>query len=213
MGMKYDEVAEWLKCHDDVEYFIQNYVKLHTYRGIESPRTNPEMLRMIRFIVDDYERGVLRVDADRQVGKTTNMLIALLYIICFRQHKVVHVHTFKNEWAKEVFHKLRLMLDSLPEWMQPKLMFKYANQLEFDNGVHITASTSTSTARGRAIGIILVDEAAWCKNLEEFMMCAAPALMHKTGKLVLTSTDNPLSTWKNIPADVQMTIRYKETWT
>ena len=209
--MSEENIKEWIECNNDVEYFISKYVKIVTLNGIESPKTNPKMLKMIKFIVNSEERGILRVDGDRQVGKTTNFLIALLYIMCFKDYKVAHLHTFKNNYAKELINKLGLMFDILPEWIKPKLVSKQSNRLHLENGVYITAGSTTNFVRGRAIEFLLIDEAAWCNNFEEFYTFAVPALVSNPfSKVVMASTDNPLSMWKKIPITKQITISHNE---
>lgn len=185
-----DNVIEWVKCSKDVDYFASTYVKIITPDdGMVHPKVYQKMIHTMEFM-DKGEDQILMVDAERQVGKTTTLLIGALHQMIFRTDKTILLFSFKHVMAKELLSRLKFMYECLPDWMKPKILVWNSTNLEFDTGCRIIAASSVESTKGRTINLLLIDEAAFNSKLEELMFMMYPALSC-TGRAIFSSTQNP----------------------
>lgn len=185
------QAKEFIKCYEEPKYFVQKYV--YVYRpdlGNVLAKPYPKMIDMIEFSRNaDNPCRTLIVEGERQVGKTTNLLITALYQAVFYNDKTIHIHTYKTDAAKELINRFLFMYELLPEWLKPKTTRRTKTFIEFENGCRISAGKNSDSIRGRTINLLLFDESAWDKNFEDTYMFCLPTVAY-TGKAIITSTRN-----------------------
>ena len=111
--------------------------------------------RILKALVDHRFNVVL---ASRQIGKTTILTIFALWMICFTDDYRVLLIANKENTAINIFKRIRLAYEMLPNYMKPGVVNYAKTGLELANGSSIGISTTTSdAARGESINCVTGD--------------------------------------------------------
>jgi hypothetical protein len=87
------------------------------------------------------------------------------------------------------------MNENLPSWLKTNIVTNNKLSLKFANGSQIKAISSASTgARSEALSLLIVDEAAFIRNIEEIWVASQATLSTGGGAIVL-STPNGIGNW------------------
>jgi len=114
--------------------------------------------RILKTFVDNRFNITL---ASRQVGKTTLMTIYALWVACFLKDQRILIVANKEATAIEIFRRVRLAYEDLPNWIKPPVKEYGKTSAEFENGSRIGITTTTSSAgRGSSCDLLIVDELA-----------------------------------------------------
>jgi hypothetical protein len=183
-------VEELKKCKDNALHFAENYfyivnldegkqkIKLHSYQK--------KALRMIR----DNRFSLLLFS--RQTGKSTISTIYMLWTALFFNDQKIMLVANKENTAKEIFKRIRLAYEQLPNWLKSPVNYYGLESLELENGSRISISTTTGTAgRGSAANLLFVDEADWIEPhlLNEFWASVYPIISSSMkSKIIMAST-------------------------
>jgi len=152
----------------------------------------PFQKRMLRTLRDN--RNVILL-ASRQVGKTTMLSIYALWVACFNEYQNIVIVANKEATAIEIFRRVRLAYEELPNWLKPGVREYGKTSCEFENGSRISISTTTgSAARGASINCLIVDEMGFVEPqsiLEDFWRSVFPTISRsKKSKVLIASTPN-----------------------
>lgn len=171
---KKDQVEEVLKCGKDPIYFIKNYLYIqHPTKGRLPFRLYPFQEECIESFLDYKYNIVLK---SRQLGLSTTTAAYCLWMALFRQDANILLMATKLEVGKGMIEKIRTAFKMLPAWMLNLLELKVPDAesvkyIKFTNGSKITAiPTAKDAARGEAVTLLVIDEAAHIENLEELWM-------------------------------------------
>ena len=100
MQLTEDQVREYVKCAENPEYFIENYVKIITLdKGFVQISLYPFQKDVVNDI--NNNRRVV-VKAGRQVGKTTIIVGYILWYILFNQDKTVAILANKASTSRGI---------------------------------------------------------------------------------------------------------------
>lgn len=103
----------------------------------------------------------------RQLGKTTIATIYCLWSVIFNDDYKVLIVANKESTAKEIFKRIRLAYEELPNWLKAPVNYYGMESMELSNGSRIGISTTTGTAaRGQSANLLFVDEADWIECIE-----------------------------------------------
>ena len=187
-----EEVGEYIKCRDDIVYFLENHVKIvHVDKGLIPFDLYPFQKDLIQTISDN--RNVI-VKTGRQVGKSTTTLGWLLHYVLFNQSKTVGILANKAATARELLSRIQIAYQHLPKYLQQGLKEWNKGSLELENGSKIIASsTSSSAIRGFSFSCILLDEFAHVQRhiADEFIRSVYPTISSgKETKVIIVSTPN-----------------------
>lgn len=185
-----DELREFLKCADDVIYFINTYCKIVSLdQGLVDFKLYPCQEKKIKIIHEN--RKVILMEG-RQQGKTTTSAAYILWYTLFQDSKRVAILANKAPAAREVLARYKLMYENLPKWMQQGVTTWNKGDIELENGsIVFTAATSASGIRGKSVNLLYVDEAAIIPNTvaEQFFASIYPTISAgNTTKILLSST-------------------------
>ena len=185
-----DELREFLKCADDVIYFINTYCKIVSLdQGLVDFKLYPCQEKKIKIIHEN--RKVILMEG-RQQGKTTTSAAYILWYTLFQDSKRVAILANKAPAAREVLARYKLMYENLPKWMQQGVTTWNKGDIELENGsIVFTAATSASGIRGKSVNLLYVDEAAIIPNTvaEQFFASTYPTISAgNTTKILLSST-------------------------
>ena len=181
------------KAKEDVLYFAENFFYI----------VNPDEGK-IKIPLFDFQRDALRMLRDnrfnillasRQISKTTMLTIYALWVACFNDDKNIVIIANKEATAIEIFRRVRIAYEELPNWIKPGVKEYGKTSAEFANGSRIGISTTTgSAARGQTINVLVADELAHIEPesiLEEFWRSVYPTISRaKTSKILIASTPN-----------------------
>ena len=186
------EIAEYIKCHDDPIYFLENYVKIvHVDEGLVPFKMYDYQKKLVEAIIEN--RNVI-VKTGRQVGKTTTTIGWLLHYVLFNEDKIVGILANKAVTAREILSRVQTAYQHLPKFLQQGLREWNKGSMELENGSKVIASsTSSSAIRGFSFSCILLDEFAHVQRhiANEFIRSVYPTISSgKDTKVIIVSTPN-----------------------
>ena len=186
------EIEEYIKCKDDVIYFLENYVKIvHVDEGLVPFKMYDFQRNLVNAITEN--RNII-VKTGRQVGKTTTTLGWLLHYILFNQDKIVGILANKAITAREILSRVQTAYQHLPKFLQQGLREWNKGSMELENGSKVIASsTSSSAIRGFSFSCILLDEFAHVQRhiASDFIRSVYPTISSgKETKVIIVSTPN-----------------------
>ena len=184
---------QYVKCAKDPIFFMRNYCYIqHPKRG------------KIKFNLYEFQEDALAELRDnryniilksRQLGISTLSAGFALWSMLFHEDFNTLVIATTQEVAKNLVTKVRVMHDNLPSWLKGTIEADNKLSLKFKNGSQIKAISSASTgARSEALSLLIVDEAAFIRNIEEIWIASQATLSTGGGAIVL-STPNGLGNW------------------
>ena len=184
------QVDEYLKCAEDVIYFIETYCKIVTLdHGLQPFILYKCQKNKIKIIHEN--RKVILMEG-RQQGKTTVSAAYILWYTLFSTSKTVAILANKATAAREVLYRYQLMYENLPIWLQQGVTTWNKGDIALENGsIVFTSATSRAGIRGKSVNLLYVDETAIIPNnlAEEFFTAVYPTISAgETTKILLSST-------------------------
>jgi len=182
------ELLEFKRCKEDPIYFIENYIYII---NLNDGKTLFKLYDFQKEMITSYkENNRVVVVSGRQQGKSITSASFLLWFAIFRKDKTTALLANKASTAKEILSRVNLMLECLPFFLQPGCRNINKSSIEFSNGSEIfCAATSSSSIRGRAVDVVLLDEFAFIENAEDFYTSTYPVISSgRNSKIIMTST-------------------------
>lgn len=125
---------------------------------------------------------------------TTVLTIFALWMVCFNEDYRVLLIANKQETAKNIFKRVKLAYEMLPNFLKPGVITYAKEGMELGNGSSIGISTTTSdAARGESINCVLLDEVAFIDPsfMDDFWESVFPVISSsKKSKVFMLSTPN-----------------------
>lgn len=180
---------EIIACGKDPRYFIKKYVRIrHPIRGIIPFGLFDYQEELISTYVQNRFNVVLKA---RQMGISEVTAAYAAWLMLFHRDKNILVIATKAETAKNLVKKVRTALTKIPKWlMLADIVVDNKMSLELNNGSVIKAAASSSDAgRSEALSLLIIDEAAFIKNMEELWTGLLPTVK-AGGRVIMLSTPN-----------------------
>jgi len=191
--------SEYKHCAKDAKYFFKKYCVIqHPKRG------------KIPFILypfqekctDDFSRNRYTDEPSytiilksRQLGLSTLSAAHALWLMLFNNDQNILVIATKKDVAKNLITKVRVMYDGLPSWLKTQTMEDNKMSLSFKNGSQIKAISSSPTAgRSEALSLLILDEAAFIRDIVP-IWGAAQQTLATGGDCIVLSTPNGMGNW------------------
>ena len=150
----------------------------------------------------------ITVDSDEHVYYTNDILshntttntIYILWYLLFKKDKSVAILANKASTSRSILGRIQLAFELLPNWMKPTVEEWNKGSGKFGNGNSvIAAATSSASIRGESVSLLVIDEAAFVENWDEFYTSTYPTIASgKTTQVVLISTINGLNHYHTI---------------
>jgi len=186
-------VEEYTKCAMNPIYFLCKYAVIqHPIDG------------KIPFALYDFQRDIMDEFIDRQftivlkarqLGLSTLVAGYALHMMLFGADKNILVIATKQETAKNLVLKVKVMYDSLPSWLKLRLVEDNKLGLRFTNGSQIKAIASNEEAgRTEALSLLILDEAAFIPKIDK-IWAAASLTLATGGACIAISTPNGVGGW------------------
>ena len=200
-----DQVLEYQRCSEDINYFSKNYVKIiNVDQGL------------INFDPYKYQENMLKIFSEnrfvitkmpRQSGKTTAVVAYILWKILFNESLNIAILAHKSETAQDILSRIKLAYQYLPTWLQQGVLKWNELSIELENGCKIkAASTSSGTIRGGSYNLIFLDEFAFVpRNIaDDFFSSVYPTISSgKTTQVIIVSTPNGMNHFYKMWTDAE----------
>ena len=189
------QVQEVIKCSQDPEYFLTNYIKVISLDdGIVPFIPYPFQ----KELVDSFHNNRFTIcKLPRQSGKSVTVTAYLIHQALFRDNINIAILANKRETSYELMAKLQTSYENLPKWLQQGVLAWNKGSIELENGSRITASsTSSSAVRGFSYNIVMLDEFAFVPTnvADDFFSSVYPTISSgKSTKVIIVSTPNGMN--------------------
>ena len=190
---------EYVKCALDPVYFMREYCYIqHPVKGKMKFDLYQFQERTLRDFKDHDYNIILKA---RQLGISTLTAGYSLWLMNFHADKNILVIATKQEVAKNLVTKVRVMHKMMPDWLKQGCVEDNKLSLRYKNGSQIKAISSTGDAgRSEALSLLVMDEAAFIANIDE-IWGASQQTLATGGKCIALSTPNGMGNW------------FHQTWT
>ena len=194
--MNEQELKEYVRCRKDPVYFFK------TYGRVRHPRKG-----LIPFDLYDFQEDTLTSFLDssyniilkaRQLGISTLCAAYAGWLANFFKDKEIFILATKRETATNLVDKVRVFLEEIPDFLKSELLVDNRQSMELANGSKIkagaTGTTSKDAARSEALSLLIVDEAAFIKAMDDIWIAAQPTLS-TGGDCIVLSSPNGIGNW------------------
>lgn len=180
---------EYSRCYQDPVYFLKKFCTIqHPTRG------------RIRFNLYPFQENVLNqfqnnkyniVLKSRQLGLSTLTAGFILHQMIFRNDFLVLVIATRQDTARNLVTKVKIMYEGLPSWLKVGKVDEDSKlSLRFPNGSNVKAiSSRPDAARSEALSLLVLDEAAFIKDVDKIWGSAQQTLA-TGGSAIILSTPN-----------------------
>jgi len=179
---------EYARCATDPVYFLGKYgVIQHPLKGkVNFNLYDFQEKSLESFMKHDYNI-VLKA---RQLGLSTLTAGYALWMMTFQQDKNILVIATKQETAKNLVTKVRVMHANLPGWLKQPCVEDNKLSLRYKNGSQIKAvASSEESGRSEALSLLIIDEAAFIEKIDT-IWGAAQQTLATGGRALVISTPN-----------------------
>jgi len=199
------QVAEYIKCKNDVLYFAEHYFKIVSLDdGLITIKLWEHQKKFLNTLKDN--RFVIAC-CGRQTSKSTTLTIDILHYMLFNDHKTCAILANKLATAREIFSRVQLAYEKLPSWLQQGVIEWNKGSCSLENGSKVICSASSgSSIRGMSINFLMIDEVAiFDSNIwEEFYTSTYPTISSgKKSRIVLVSTMKGLNHFYHLFTDAK----------
>ncbi len=188
-----EQVMEFMKCAEDINYFAETFFTIvHVDHGkMKIPLYDYQKALLAQFLKERFNI----VTQSRQSGKTTTTTVFVLHYLLFNKDKTIAILANKGDTSQEILSRIQLAFELIPNWMKPNVVEWNKRTIEFENGCRVMArATSSSSIRGQSCSLLIIDEAAFVENWDEFYKSTYPTIASgKETKVILVSTVNKLN--------------------
>jgi hypothetical protein len=177
---------EYRKCAADPVHFMRKYCIIqHPTKGKMYFNLYPFQEDTLHDLRDNRYNIILK---SRQLGISTLTAGYALWAMLFKDDYNVLVIATTQDVAKNLVTKVRVMHDNLPAWLKGKSMEDNKLSLRFKNGSQIKAVSSTGTSgRSEALSLLVIDEAAFIKGIDDIWTSAQQTLATGGGAVILST--------------------------
>ena len=179
---------EYQKCASDPIYFMKKYCMIqHPVRGKIPFHLYPFQEKTLTEFKNHRYNIILK---SRQTGISTLTAGFSLWKMLFNQDFNVLVIATKQEVAKNLVTKVRVMNQYLPSWLKQETVEDNKLSLRYSNGSQIKATSAAGDAgRSEALSLLVFDEAAFIDKIEEIWV-SAQSTLSTGGNAIILSTPN-----------------------
>ena len=181
-------VEEYIRCSKDPIYFMRKYCYIqHPMKGKIKFDLFPFQEESLTELTEKRFNIILK---SRQMGISTLTAGLTVWSMVFNEDYNVLVIAIKQDTAKNLITKIRVMHEMLPSWLRVGTEEDNRLSLRLKNGSQVKAvSSSPDAARSEALSLLIIDEAAFIQNIDEIWTSAQQTLA-TGGKAVMLSTPN-----------------------
>ena len=179
---------EYAKCAQDPTYFLGKYgIIQHPVRGKVNFNLYDFQEKSLKSFMEHDYNIVLKA---RQLGLSTLTAGYALWMMTFQPDKNILVIATKQETAKNLVTKVRVMHANLPGWLKQPCVEDNKLSLRYKNGSQIKAvASSEESGRSEALSLLIIDEAAFIDKIDT-IWGASQQTLATGGRALIISTPN-----------------------
>ena len=184
---------EYVKCAADPVYFLKKYCVIqHPMKGKVPFSLYDFQEKTVEDFVQSRFNIILKA---RQLGISTLTAGYSLWMMTFHQDKNILVIATKQEVAKNLVTKVRVMHANLPSWLKQPCVEDNKLSLRYKNGSQVKAvSSGEDSGRSEALSLLILDEAAFIDKIDT-IWAAASQTLSTGGQCIALSTPNGVGNW------------------
>ena len=184
---------EYVKCSQDPIHFMKKYCMIqHPVKGKVPFALFPFQEKTLTQFNNNRFNIVLK---SRQTGISTLCAGYALWKMLFNSDFNVLVIATKQDVAKNLVTKVRVMHELLPTWLKGGSLEDNKLSLRLHNGSQIKAIASSPDAgRSEALSLLIFDEAAFIDDIDEIWK-SAQSTLSTGGACIALSTPNGVGNW------------------
>ena len=188
-------IEEIEKCSKDLNYFMDNYIKIRTKKGYNFPELRGYQKRFIDILNSDSETVVGLLG--RQSGKSVTVGIFMCWHFNFNSALNIGICANKKSLAMEFLNNIKEMFYSMPMWMKQGILGWSKTTIESELKMRVlTDAPGDNAFRGYSLSLLVIDESAWMASekfqaLLDSVLPAQGAMSWK--KNVFISTPNGMN--------------------
>lgn len=153
-------IEEIEKCSKDLNYFMDNYIKIRTKKGYNFPELRGYQKRFISILNSDSETVVGLLG--RQSGKSVTVGIFMCWHFNFNSALNIGICANKKSLAMEFLNNIKEMFYSMPMWMKQGILGWSKTTVESELKMRVlTDAPGDNAFRGYSLSILVIDETAW----------------------------------------------------
>ena len=185
--------AEYKKCATNPTHFMRKYGYIqHPTRGKILFDLYPFQEKSLEVISKSDYNIILK---SRQLGISTLTAGYALWCMLFNEDFNVLVIATKQDVAKNLVTKVRVMHQYLPSWLKGGVIEDNKLSLRLTNGSQIKAvSSSPEAGRSEALSLLVMDEAAFIDHIDD-IWTASQQTLATGGRCIALSTPNGMGNW------------------
>ena len=123
------------KCANNIIYFAENYLHIvNLDEGKQKIKLHRYQKKALNKMVDNRFSVLLFA---RQSGKSTLSTILCLWQALFNENQSILVVANKEGTAKQIFKRIRMAYEALPNWLKSPVNAYGKESLELENGSQI----------------------------------------------------------------------------
>ena len=184
---------EYVKCAKDPAYFMKKFCMIqHPIKG----KIPFDLYDFQEKSVEEFQQHRFNIILKaRQLGISTITAGYSLWMMTFFSDKNILVIATKQDVAKNLVTKIRVMHANLPNWLKQKCVEDNKLNLRYMNGSQVKAvSSGPEAARSEALSLLILDEAAFIDKIDE-IWTAAQQTLTTGGQCIALSTPNGVGNW------------------
>jgi hypothetical protein len=184
---------EYVRCSKDPIHFMRKYCMIqHPVRGKVPFHLYEFQEKTLTELSNNRFNIILK---SRQTGISTLSAGFSLWKMLFNSDFNVLVIATKQEVAKNLVTKVRVMHELLPTWLKGGSLEDNKLSLRLKNGSQIKAIASSPDAgRSEALSLLIFDEAAFIDDIDE-IWASAQSTLSTGGSCIALSTPNGVGNW------------------
>ena len=184
---------EYIKCANDPIHFMRKYCVIqHPTKGKIYFNLYPFQEKSLEELKDNRYNIILK---SRQLGISTLTAGYALWKMIFKSDFNCLVIATKQDVAKNLVTKVRVMNENLPKWLKGQTVEDNKLSLKYGNGSQIKAISSKGDAgRSEALSLLIFDEAAFIDKIDD-IWTAAQQTLATGGDCIALSTPNGVGNW------------------
>ena len=186
-------IQETVKCRQEPNYTLTTYAKIkHPTQGVIPFDLYDFQAAAIDNFVNHRYNVVLK---GRQLGFSTIAAGYIAWLLTFFRNKEILLMAIKQETAKNLIDKVRLILDSFPTWLKPAILQDNKLLIKLANNSRVKAISTTSDAgRSESLSLLVIDEGAFIDKATEIWTAIQPTLA-TGGDCIVISSPNGVGNW------------------
>lgn len=183
-----EEFEEFVKCKMDPLYFLDNYA--YTLNPIKG-KVPFKLYDFQKRCINDFRDYVFNIILKpRQMGLSWLTAGYVLWLAIFHSEKNILMISIKENAAKRLLDKVKYIYANLPNFLKPGYDEWVKTSIVFKNGSRIDSiPTSEDAGRSESVSLLVIDEAAFVRWIDEIWAAAFPTLS-TGGQAILLSTAN-----------------------